>query len=773
MSLQIHKISDTLYQFNESTDYGDGKPRPYVDSYLLIGKERAALVDTLQKVTGLYAEVRKLTDLPVDVLITHGHGDHVGASTPEFAEAGCKIYMDKKDFEFLSRMDFVKPEWFTELNDGDIFDLGGYKLETIACGGHTKGCVAFVERQAQMMFSGDTIGSGSFWMQLPGCLPMMVFKMNVTRLYDKVKDLKDLLVYPGHRNQSPVQLTLQYVKDCCTVATRLTNGTLVGEDKILDLPGRHMEFKTVSHGQMLDFCYDPDNLRFSNKLDPKLEAVKDKFVPDATRDGSRMMEYLKFTPETEPGKTYPLVIYLHGAGERGDNLRLVLANTGATKFASDEWQEKHPCFVVAPQVATGEWWSDDHYQAMIAKLAMTLPIGLPIDKNRIYITGLSMGGMGTWRAISKNPQLFAAAMPICGAGDPFMVRAAKDVPVWAFHAEDDPTVPVGGYFPGDRFPGMTGTRTMVNSLRGAGNPNVRYTEYPTGWLGARGIFAHGSWIPAYENDEALEWIFSQTKQNRYEIHWIMPGFYWIEDNTDSSLYLIEGKDKALVVDTGMGDNDFMGMIQSLTRLPVELAVTHNHGDHMYHLDKFDRYYMSEKDMAMFDEPFMKDMLGERDFSKAQLIPIVDGDIIDLGGGYEVEVFNLGGHTPGSVVFLDKKRKIALTGDALGVWMQVPGATDISYYLGQLENFLARMSAPEYEGVVMMNGHRKQEGGYPPYGDKYVPNDLQKVRDMITVCKKVLAEEIEFAPYPIGNFGKPAFVATYGQASLVFTEDRVK
>ena len=170
---------------------------------------------------------------------------------------------------------------------------------------------------------------------------------------------------------------------------------------------------------------------------------------------------------------------------------------------------------------------------------------------------------------------------------------------------------------------------------------------------------------------------------------------------------------------------------------------------------------------------MKGMLGDRDFSKAQLIPIVDGDIIDLGGGYEVEVFDLGGHTPGSVVFLDKKRKIALTGDALGVWMQVPGATDISYYQSQLEHFLERMSAPEYDGVVMMNGHRKQEGGYPPYGDKYVPNDLQKVRDMITICKKLLAEEIEFAKYPIGNFGKPAFVANYGQASLVFTEDRIK
>ena len=93
-----------------------------------------------------------------------------------------------------------------------------------------------------------------------------------------------------------------------------------------------------------------------------------------------------------------------------------------------------------------------------------------------------------------------------------------------------------------------------------------------------------------------------------------------EDATGASIYIIEGADRALVVDTGMADNDFIGMVKSLTRLPFDLAVTHCHGDHMYHLDKFDRYYMNEKDLPLLDAPFMKGMLGDRTFN-AELMPV--------------------------------------------------------------------------------------------------------------------------------------------------------
>ena len=546
MGIQVIKISDTLYQFNESADYaGNGKPQPYVDAYLLIGQERAALIDTLQKAAGLYDEVRKLTDFPVDVLITHGHGDHVGVSSSEFVEAGCNIYMSMKDYEGLAAMtDFVQREWFTDIREGDSFKLGGYTLEVIACGGHTPGSVVFLERKEQFLFSGDTIGSGSFWMQLPNCLPMNLFQINVKHLYEKVQGLKKLLVYPGHKNQSPVQLTGQYVKDTYTIATRLINGTMTGENRVLNFLGRHMEFKSVAHGQMLDFCYDPSNM-FFGRPNPAIEAIKDQFIADVIRDGSRIMDYMLFIPKEEMGQKYPLVIYLHGAGERGNHPRVALANSGACVFAAKEWQQEHPCYILAPQVSEGEWWTDDCYQDLIVKAIMTLSFekGLSIDMDRVYITGLSMGGMGTWKAISKSPNLFAAAMPICGAGDPFAVRTAVNVPVWAFHAEDDPVILAHDYQKGP-FAKMAGTALLVASLRGVGNPEVRYTEYPTGWMESQDKHPHASWEPAYANLEAKEWLFSKKRSARYELHWIMPGFYWIEDSNDASIYLVEGGDRA-------------------------------------------------------------------------------------------------------------------------------------------------------------------------------------------------------------------------------------
>ena len=764
------KIAENIYQFNEANQMG-----PYVDAYLIVGEKKALLVDALQTETGLYEEIRKITDKPLEVFITHGHLDHAGFAIKELHEAGVPIYMSSKDYDLLKGMtDYgEQPDWFIDLKPGMIFDLGGYRFHTIGIDGHSKGSVVALDYENELLFSGDSIGSGHFWMQLPFCTALNIFQMGLKALYAETSKCKNLLVFPGHRNQSPVQLTGQYVKDTLYITNGLLNGVLKGEKTSIPWHGGEMSYYHLGHGQMVDFCYDPENF-FFQRPDPAVEAIKDKFTPGQMRSGSRVMDYMLFTPKAEDGKKYPLVVYLHGAGERGSDPRVALANSGGTTFASDAWQDKHPCFVLAPQVANDEWWSDDTYIDLIAKSVMALPMekGLPVDTTRVYITGLSMGGMGTWKAISKYPTLFAAAMPICGAGDPFEVRKAKDVPVWAFHAEDDPVVKAYGYLQDGRFDTMVGSRTLVNSLRGAGGTDVHYTEYPAGWMEAHGLNGHASWVPAYADEEAKEWLFSHCKNDRYEIHWVQPGFFWIEDATGASIYLIEGQDRALVVDTGWCENDFIGMSKSLTRLPFDLAVTHCHGDHMYHLDKFDRYYMSEKDKHLLGGSRLKEAYGGKDYSRPELMPIKDGDIIDLGGGVEIEVFDLGGHTPGSVVFLDKKRKIALTGDALGVWMQVTSATDISTYRAELVHFLERMSAPEYEGVVMMNGHRKQEGGSYPYGDKYVPNDLQRVRDMIALCDKVLAEDIEFTSYPI-NFDEPAYTASYGQATMVFTLSRVK
>lgn len=493
----------------------------------------------------------------------------------------------------------------------------------------------------------------------------------------------------------------------------------------------------------------------------EIERIKSKFKQETFRQGDAALDYKLFSPDLKEGEVCPLVVCLQEEAT---------AESGAYTFALDTWQNRHPCYVLTIQVYD-EMLRDDHSFWMLfvsALMQFSMRGKLSVDPNRIYITGTAVGAIAVWKLISDFSTVFAAAMPICGAAKPFAIHKAFMIPVWAFHAEDDPVIPAHAYLTG-RFDNLAGTGLLINALRCAGNTDVHYTEYPAGYMDERGLPPHHAWIPAYEDEEAKEWLFMQDKSKRYEIRQIVPGFYWIEDHNWDSIYLIEGKDKALVVDTGLADNDFIGMIKSLTRLPFEVAITHNHGDHMLHINKFERYYMSEKDKWMFDEPVTRGMLGNRDYSKCQLIPIKDGDIIDLGGGYEVEVFDIGGHTPGSVAFLDKKRKIMMTGDALGVWMQVPGAITLSAYQANLEHFLRRISAPEYEGICMFGGHQKQSGGFFPFGDRYVPNDAQRVKDLITLCKKLLSGEVKGEPFTMRDFGKEAFIANYGQASIVYNE----
>jgi len=214
-AMTVSEISKGIWQFNESNEMFGG---PYVDAYLIVGENRALLVDSLQTETGLYEELRKITKLPVDVVITHGHGDHAGASLPALHDNGCTIYMDRRDTSIL-KDPFGSPvngDRLTNITNGTVFDLGGFKLEVISVTGHTPGSLVLLEREKQLLFSGDTIGSGNFWMQLPASIALNLFSMNLERLWGQVTGMENLLVYPGHRNQSPVQLNLQYVKDTLT-----------------------------------------------------------------------------------------------------------------------------------------------------------------------------------------------------------------------------------------------------------------------------------------------------------------------------------------------------------------------------------------------------------------------------------------------------------------------------------------------------------------------------------------------------------------------------
>lgn len=475
-----------------------------------------------------------------------------------------------------------------------------------------------------------------------------------------------------------------------------------------------------------------------------------------------------YTPAVQEGEKYPLVLFLHGAGERGDDINKVLDFTpGADAFTSDDWQKEHPCFVLMPQCPENMSWVP--FIDLLASTLQSMAWEYPVDICRIYVTGVSMGGAGTWKLLTRCPHLIAAAMPICGYADAFAVRAAKHVPVWAFHAVDDPVVPVTGEYRSPHGAQGVGTRMVMSSLRSAGNRDAHYTEYPEGYVtGKWKTHPHASWTPAYHDREALEWMFSKSRFDRYEVEMVCPGVFYIEDFNNDSMYLVEGREKALLIDTGLGGPSLPEVVKSLTALPVELAVTHAHGDHMALSDQFGKFYMSQKDVVLMER--MRGMAPNNTSTPEDVIDIQDGDIIDLGG-VEIEVAEVFGHTPGSVVFIDRTHKCLFTGDALGLWMQVPMALPLSEYKGYLLKLKEKLQQPGYTELAFLGGHRRQEGGVYPQ-DNYIPNSYEKLEDMIHLCDLLLTDSIEVHPHP-AVFDEPAFEATYQTANMVFKKSVVK
>ncbi len=204
-----------------------------------------------------------------------------------------------------------------------------------------------------------------------------------------------------------------------------------------------------------------------------------------------------------PGKKYPMILFLHGAGERGDD-NLVTLKHAAKDLADPTRREKFPCYVVMPQCPKEQKWSDVDWSQpaseqpenasqslrSVKELMDEMVESAGVDRSRIYITGLSMGGYGTWDAIARYEGFFAAAAPICGGGDPKMVSRFARLPIWCFHGEADPVVKV------------TRSREMVDALKAVGSP-VKYTEYP-------GV-QHDSWTATYANPDFYQWLFAQQR----------------------------------------------------------------------------------------------------------------------------------------------------------------------------------------------------------------------------------------------------------------------
>lgn len=210
--------------------------------------------------------------------------------------------------------------------------------------------------------------------------------------------------------------------------------------------------------------------------------------------------------KVEKKKIYPLFLVFHGAGHRGnDNNKQIRKSFGPMEILGYAKKIKTKVIIIAPQVPGKELWVDvpwgglSHVMPPKPSSSMQMTIDLlkqcmktmPIDKQRIYVTGLSMGGFGTWDIIQRNPQMFAAAIPICGGGDTKLAKKIKHIPIWVFHGDKDNTVKTSR------------SRDMVAALKKVGGRPL-YTEY-------KGC-NHNSWKRTYENPEVLKWLFKQKKK---------------------------------------------------------------------------------------------------------------------------------------------------------------------------------------------------------------------------------------------------------------------
>ena len=252
-TLIVRELGDGIWVFNEGND-----GREYVDAYLITGKERALVVDSLMNDTTFYEKARQITNLPIDVVVTHGHPDHAGLALKAFYDSRCDIYMREMDLPMLKKG--VEAAWFKPLPPDKVFDLGGRKLEVIPLPGHTSGSVVLFDRAAQILYTGDAIGAGVFWMQIPNALPLNEFMKNLESLRKDMEDYSDLKIHPGHRHQAPVQLTREFMDDTLLMTRKIVSGEWVGEDSEMTMGGQSIKFKKLAYKLMTDYCYNPENL---------------------------------------------------------------------------------------------------------------------------------------------------------------------------------------------------------------------------------------------------------------------------------------------------------------------------------------------------------------------------------------------------------------------------------------------------------------------------------------------------------------------------------
>lgn len=201
--------------------------------------------------------------------------------------------------------------------------------------------------------------------------------------------------------------------------------------------------------------------------------------------------YIQYLPmDYNENRKYPLVFFLHGAGERGENLDLV-AKHGFMKYVKEE-ERDYPFIFIAPQCPQGKYWGC--YTESLLAFLDEICAKLPIDSTRIYLTGLSMGGTGTFMLAMAAPERFAAIAPVCGSGIVWNGHILKETPVYMYHGDCDEVVPIQESI------------TMLTKIHKYGGNAQLKICYGVG---------HNAWDVAYKGDELIEWMFSHSNKNAH------------------------------------------------------------------------------------------------------------------------------------------------------------------------------------------------------------------------------------------------------------------
>jgi predicted peptidase len=233
---------------------------------------------------------------------------------------------------------------------------------------------------------------------------------------------------------------------------------------------------------------EPEARGSANEADSSpAEATKDSDGQVAAQLDAQVrivMDYLLYLPKDYKNKdSWPLVLFLHGAGERGDDLDLVKKH-GPPKIV--ETDSDFPFVLVTPQCKANRWWEPIFLTALLDNISANYKI----DEDRIYVTGLSMGGYGTWSLAAHTPNRFAAIIPICGGGDPNWAPRIAHLPVWVFHGAKDKTVK------------LERSEKMVDALK-EHDGNVKFTVYPDA--------EHDSWTETYDYPELYTWLLEKRR----------------------------------------------------------------------------------------------------------------------------------------------------------------------------------------------------------------------------------------------------------------------